>query len=49
MAKRAVDEAAAQLVATLLEGITKIAEEKVKARMDELAAEILEKLPEVVA
>lgn len=49
MAKRAVDAAAAQLVATLLEGIAKIAEEKVKARMDELAAEILEKLPEVVA
>ena len=49
MAKRAVDEAAAQLVATLLEGIAKIAEEQVKARTDELAAEILAKLPEVVA
>ena len=49
MAKRAVDEAATQLVATLLEGIAKIAEEQVKARTDELAAEILAKLPEVVA
>ena len=49
MAKRAVDEAATQLVATLLEGIAKIAEEQVKARIDELTAEILAKLPEVVA
>ena len=49
MAKRAVDEAATQLVATLLEGIAKIAEEQVKARTDELTAEILAKLPEVVA
>ena len=48
MAKKAVD-AAAQLVATLLEGIAKIAEEQVKARTDELTAEILAKLPEVVA
>jgi len=48
MAKRAVDAAAAQLVATLLEGIAKIAEEQVKARTDELTAEILAKLPEVV-
>ena len=49
MAKKAVDAAAAQLVATLLEGIAKIAEERVKARTDELTAEILAKLPEVVA
>ena len=49
MAKRAVDAAATELVATLLEGIAKIAEEQVKARTDELAAEILAKLPEVVA
>ena len=49
MAKRAVDEAAAQLVATLLEGIAKIAEEQVKAKMAELSEEILKKLPEVVA
>lgn len=48
MAKKAVDAAAAQLVATLLEGIAKIAEEQVKARTDELTAEILAKLPEVV-
>ena len=49
MAKRAVDEAAAQLVATLLNGIERIAAEQVKAHMGELAAEILAKLPEVVA
>ena len=49
MAKKAVDAAAAQLVATLLEGIAKIAEDQVKARTDELATEILAKLPEVVA
>lgn len=49
MAKRAVDEAATQLVATLLEGIAKIAEEQVKAKMAELSEEILKKLPEVVA
>ena len=49
MAKRAVDVAAAQLVATLLNGIERIAAEQVKARTDELAAEILAKLPEVVA
>ena len=49
MARKAVDEAATQLVATLLDGIAKIAEEQVKARTDELAAEILAKLPEVVA
>lgn len=48
MARKAVDAAAAQLVATLLEGIAKIAEEQVKARTDELTAEILAKLPEVV-
>ena len=47
--KRAVDEAAAPLVATLLEGIAKIAEEQVKACTDELTAEILTKLPDVVA
>ena len=49
MARKAVDAAAAQLVATLLEGIAKIAEEQVKARTDELATEILAKLPDVVA
>ena len=49
MAKRAVDDAAAQLVATLLDGIAKIAEEQVKARMGELATEVLAKLPDVVA
>ena len=49
MTKKAVDAAAAQLVATLLEGIAKIAEEQVKARTDELATEILAKLPDVVA
>lgn len=49
MAKKAVDAAAAQLVATLLEGIAKIAEEQVKAKMAELSEEILAKLPEVVA
>ena len=49
MAKRAVDDAAAQLVATLLDGIAKIAEEQVKAHMGELAAEVLAKLPDVVA
>ena len=49
MAKRAVDAAAAELVATLLEGIAKIAEEQVKACTDELTAEVLAKLPEVVA
>ena len=49
MARKAVDAAATELVATLLEGIAKIAEEQVKARTDELAAEILAKLPEVVA
>ena len=49
MRKRAVDEAATQLVATLLEGIAKIAEEQVKAKMVELSEEILAKLPEVVA
>ena len=49
MAKRAVDAAAAELVATLLEGIVKIAEEQVKAKMAELSEEILAKLPEVVA
>ena len=49
MAKRAVDDAAAQLVVTLLDGIAKIAEEQVKAHMDELAAEVLAKLPDVVA
>ena len=49
MARKAVDAAAAQLVATLLEGIAKIAEEQVKARMAELSEEILKKLPEVVA
>lgn len=49
MAKRAVDAAAAELVATLLEGIAKIAEEQVKAKMAELSEEILKKLPEVVA
>ena len=49
MAKRAVDVAAAQLVATLLNGIERIAAEQVKAHMGELAAEVLAKLPEVVA
>lgn len=49
MAKRAVDDAAAQLVATLLDGIERIAAEQVKAHMDELAAEVLAKLPDVVA
>ena len=49
MARKAVDAAAAQLVATLLEGIAKIAEEQVKAKMAELSEEILAKLPEVVA
>ena len=49
MAKRAVDAAATELVATLLEGIAKIAEEQVKAKMAELSEEILKKLPEVVA
>lgn len=49
MAERAVDVAAAQLVATLLNGIERIAEEQVKAHMGELAAEVLAKLPEVVA
>ena len=49
MARKAVDAAAAQLVATLLEGIAKIAKEQVKTRTDELTAEILAKLPEVVA
>lgn len=49
MAKRAVDAAATELVATLLEGIAKIAEEQVKAKMAELSEEILAKLPEVVA
>ena len=49
MAKRAVDDAAAQLVATLLDGIAKIAEEQVEARMGELATEVLAKLPDVVA
>lgn len=49
MARKATDEAAAKLVATLLEGISKIAEEQVKARTNDLAAEILKKLPEVVA
>lgn len=49
MARSATDEAAAKLVATLLEGIAKIADEQVKTRMDELSAEILAKLPEVVA
>ena len=49
MAKRAVDAVAAELVATLLEGIAKIAEEQVKAKMEELSEEILKKLPEVVA
>ena len=49
MAKKAVDAAAAQLVATLLEGIAKIAEEQVKAKMAELSEEILAKLPDVVA
>ena len=47
--KRAVDVAAAQLVATLLDGIERIAAEQVKAHMDELAAEVLAKLPDVVA
>lgn len=49
MEKRAVDVAAAQLVATLLDGIERIAAEQVKAHMDELAAEVLAKLPDVVA
>ena len=49
MAKRAVDAAAAELVATLLDGIAKIAEEQVKAKMAELSEEILAKLPDVVA
>ena len=49
MAERAVDVAAAQLVATLLNGIERIAAEQVKAHMGELAAEVLAKLPEVVA
>ena len=49
MEKRAVDVAAAQLVATLLDGIERIAAEQVKAHMGELAAEVLAKLPEVVA
>lgn len=49
MAKRAVDAAATELVVTLLEGIAKIAEEQVKAKMAELSEEILKKLPEVVA
>ena len=49
MAKRAVDVAAAELVATLLDGIAKIAEEQVKAKMAELSEEILAKLPDVVA
>ena len=49
MARSATDEAAAKLVATLLEGIARIADEQVKTRMDELSAEILAKLPEVVA
>ena len=49
MARKAVDAAAAQLVATLLEGIAKIAEEQVKERMDALSEGILKKLPEVVA
>ena len=34
---------------TLLDGIAKIAEEQVKAHMGELAAEVLAKLPDVVA
>jgi len=49
MARKATDEAAAKLVATLLEGISKIAEERVKEKMAELSEEILKKLPEVVA
>ena len=49
MEKRAVDDAAAQLVATLLDGIERIAAEQVKAHMGELAAEVLAKLPDVVA
>ena len=49
MEKRAVDVAAAQLVATLLDGIERIAAEQVKAHMGELAAEVLAKLPDVVA
>ena len=49
MEKRAVDVAAAQLVATLLDGIERIAAEQVKAHMDDLAAEVLAKLPDVVA
>ena len=49
MEKRAVDVAAAQLVAMLLDGIERIAAEQVKAHMDELAAEVLAKLPDVVA
>ena len=49
MAKRAVDAVAAELVATLLEGIAKVAEEQVKAKMAELSEEILAKLPDVVA
>ena len=48
MEKRAVD-VAAQLVATLLDGIERIAAEQVKAHMGELAAEVLAKLPDVVA
>ena len=49
MEKRAVDVAAAQLVAMLLDGIERIAAEQVKAHMGELAAEVLAKLPDVVA
>ena len=49
MEKRAVDVAAAQLVATLLDGIERIAAEQVKAHMGDLAAEVLAKLPDVVA
>ena len=49
MARNATDEAAAKLVATLLEGIARIADEQVKERMDALSEEILKKLPEVVA
>lgn len=49
MPRKAADEVATDLVATLMAGVEKIAAEKVAAQMDELSKKILEKMPEVIA